>query len=240
MKSTYTVYIDEAGDLGASKGTQWFVLTGVLIKKEKEKEIRDILSRVRAKVNLSYIHWRSINSFPKRSYIANQLLAAPFTYCNVLIDTSMIDGTQLTPTLLYNYACRFLLERASWFLRDMGATADIVLSSRGTSRDDELKDYIETKLFSSPESTIENRFGEVYAKDARKWDMLQVADICASSLFSAMEKDGFGFTYPCRYLSLSKRLYHYAGEYQNYGIMYYDEEMQPRSDAIMQSAVCCK
>ena len=147
METTYTVYIDEAGDLGISRGTQWFVLTGVLIKKDDEKEIRNILNQTRTKVNLSYIHWRTINSFQKKSYIANQLLRAPFTYCNVLIDTSLLSNAELTPVLLYNYACRLLLERASWFLNDETANADIVLSSRGTSRDNELMDYIENDIF---------------------------------------------------------------------------------------------
>lgn len=31
--SDYTVYIDEAGDLGIGRGTRWFVLTAVVVKK---------------------------------------------------------------------------------------------------------------------------------------------------------------------------------------------------------------
>lgn len=35
-----TIYIDEAGDLGINRGTRWFVLAGVLIKKADEKAIK--------------------------------------------------------------------------------------------------------------------------------------------------------------------------------------------------------
>jgi len=240
METTYTVYIDEAGDLGVSRGTQWFILTGVLIRKDDEKEIRNILNQIRTKVNLSYIHWRTINSFQKKSYIANQLLRAPFTYCNVLIDTSLISNAELTPVLLYNYACRLLLERASWFLNDETANADIVLSSRGTSRDDELMDYIENDIFIYLENNVKNIFGKVSAKEARKWDMLQIADVCASALFSAMEKDGFGFYHPCHHLCLSKKLYRRNGRYNNIGIKYFSKKMQLRKEAIMQNTICKK
>lgn len=33
-----TIYIDEAGDLGVGKGTQWFVLTAVIINKSSENK----------------------------------------------------------------------------------------------------------------------------------------------------------------------------------------------------------
>lgn len=38
--SDYTVYIDEAGDLGIGRGTRWFVLTAVVVKKTVEPQIR--------------------------------------------------------------------------------------------------------------------------------------------------------------------------------------------------------
>ena len=36
-KKKCTVYIDEAGDLGIGRGTQWFVITAVIVPKESEK-----------------------------------------------------------------------------------------------------------------------------------------------------------------------------------------------------------
>ena len=39
--SDYTVYIDEAGDLGIGRGTRWFVLSAVIVAKEDESAIRE-------------------------------------------------------------------------------------------------------------------------------------------------------------------------------------------------------
>ena len=33
----YTVYIDESGDLGINRGTQWFVLSAVVVEKSEKK-----------------------------------------------------------------------------------------------------------------------------------------------------------------------------------------------------------
>ena len=38
--SECTVYIDEAGDLGIGRGTQWFVLSAVIVEKSNEPQIR--------------------------------------------------------------------------------------------------------------------------------------------------------------------------------------------------------
>ena len=35
-KDISTVYIDESGDLGINKGTQWFIISGAIISKEDE------------------------------------------------------------------------------------------------------------------------------------------------------------------------------------------------------------
>lgn len=50
MVSEYTAYIDEAGDLGVAKGTKWFVLTAVLVKKDQESEIRAKMRLIRDKL----------------------------------------------------------------------------------------------------------------------------------------------------------------------------------------------
>ena len=44
MSTQCTIYIDEAGDLGINRGTRWFVLTSVIVNKESELNIRNILS----------------------------------------------------------------------------------------------------------------------------------------------------------------------------------------------------
>lgn len=54
--SDYTVYIDEAGDLGINRGTKWFVLTAVIVAKEAEPKIRENIKQIKTKLNLNEIH----------------------------------------------------------------------------------------------------------------------------------------------------------------------------------------
>ncbi len=76
--------------------------------------------------------------------------------------------------------------------------ADVVLSSRGTSRDGELIKYIQEKLFPYPLNNINQAvFEKITAKTAPSWDMLQLADVCATTIFSAYEANGYGFRSPC-------------------------------------------
>ena len=60
MESDYTVYVDEAGDLGIERGTKWFVLSAVIVEKEKELPIREKISKIKADINVHEIHIRKI------------------------------------------------------------------------------------------------------------------------------------------------------------------------------------
>ena len=104
-------------------------------------------------------------------------------YINVIADTNKLDRSEISsPTVTYNYLYRMLLERVSWFLRDTGRTADIVLSARGTSRDGELIEYIKEKLIPYGNNQIASGvFENITAKTANSWDMLQLADVCATT-----------------------------------------------------------
>lgn len=55
MSTKCTVYIEEAGDLGVNRGTQWFVLTAVIISKDAESHMRSILKNIKSDLNLSDI-----------------------------------------------------------------------------------------------------------------------------------------------------------------------------------------
>ncbi len=136
--SDCTVYIDEAGDLGIKRGTKWFVLTAVIVDKKDEPEIRTRMTAIKSKLNIHEIHLRKTADFMKRAVIVRELASMPFTYMNIIVDTSKFDVSKIPdPMIAYNYVCKYLLQRASWFLRDNSKTADIVLSARSTSLDGE-------------------------------------------------------------------------------------------------------
>lgn len=237
MPKNSMVYIDEAGDLGWNKGSRWFVITAAVVDAEDEKSIRKNLAQIRARLNVNEVHLRKIKEFERRAYIVKSLSAENFTYLNVLIDTTKLKPG-LTSTILYNYSCRYLLERVSWFLRDTNRRADIVLSSRGTSRDNELIDYIR-QLISYPENEIvPHVFGTVSAKTPHCWELLQLADVCATSMFLCYEERVYGFRLPCFAMALSKHLYKHGRQAVRYGLKFFRDDMEPTKEELNSNKLC--
>lgn len=241
-----TLYIDEAGDLGIGKGSDWFVLAGVLVNKSDEPQIRETIKNIRAKLNINEIHFRKMASFDKKSYATVELSKCPFEYITIVANTNMISLSKLydnytePPSILsYNHICRYLIERASWLLRDTNRTADIILSSRGTSRDADLISYIRDKLIPFPQNQIENRFNNIEAKPASSWDLLQLADVCATSMYNMHQTNGLGLITPCYAYRLSKHLYKYQNQsIIKYGIKYYDDHMAPGKQYFIDNCIC--
>ncbi len=247
-KDISTVYIDESGDLGINKGTQWFIISGAIISKEDEnncltkEDENNCLKTFRSiqnQLNIKKIHLREIREFNKRAFVVKKTSLENFTFVNVVIDTRKLTMTD--SSLTYNYACRLLLERCSWYLRDNAKKADIVLSSRGTSRDNELIRYIQQSLIDTDSPSINiasGVFNSVCAISAGQRTMLSLPDICATSLFEAYEKDRFGFTYPCFIKMLSDKMYKYKGDLKNYGIKYFSSDMEPNNSQIIGCNPC--
>lgn len=247
MPAKCTVYIDEAGDLGINRGTQWFVLTAVIINKDSESHMRNILKAIKKDLNLDNIHFRKLRNFEQRAYVVSKICDSDFDYINIILDTSKLNLhklktsrstlTEKPSVILYNHACRYLIERTSWLLRDTDRTGEIILSSRGTSRDTELIDYI-NKLLTYPGNEIANQFSKICSKTAESWDMLQLADICATSMFYYHEINTYGFLLPCHTMKLRQFLYQRNGSVDKYGIKYYSDEMKPNQNYFSDHMVC--
>ncbi len=161
---------------------------------------------------------------------------------SVLVDTTKLDQTKIpTADIAYNYVCKYLLQRVSWFLSSTGRCGDIILSARGTSRDGELIDYIRNKLFPYPKNAIDaSVFGKVTAKAAASWDMLQLADVCATSMFLAYQINEFGFCTPCFSLALQDHLYRKNNKLESYGIKFFTSDMKPDVVELRNHRVCAK
>ena len=226
--SNCTVYIDEAGDLGFQRGTQWFVLSAVVVRKQDEPQIRAKLAQIKARLNVNHIHFRKLPDFYRRAVAVREINSEPFTYMCIVVDTNKLDYSKIkSAAIAYNYICRMLLERVSWFLRDAGLVGDIVLSARSTSRDGELISYIDM-LRNHPDNQIaQDVFDKITAKPAGSWDLLQLADVCATTIFLTYEKNGWGFRTPCYTKVLSHHLYRHGGKLERYGIKYFTNEMKP-------------
>ena len=240
--SDCTVYIDEAGDLGINRGTKWFVLSAVIVEKTDEPNIRAKMNSIKTKLNIREIHLRKIPDFNKRAYIVRELATESFTYMNILVDTTKFDNAKIPdPNIAYNYVCKYLLQRVSWYLESKGLIGDIILSARGTSRDGDLIQYIQDKLLPYPKNSIHSTvFDKVTAKTAASWDLLQLADVCATTMFLTYEINGFGFCTPCFSLALQDHLYRKYGKIDTYGIKFFAPEMKPDIVGLRKYRVCAK
>ena len=238
--SDCTVYIDESGDLGVNRGTQWFILTGVVIDKSDEAQIRNTMRRIKTHLNLQEIHLKKIPNFYKRAYIVRELSSEKFVYMNILVDTNKFDLSKIpSSTIAYNYVCKYLLQRVSWYLKEKGKTADIVLSARGTSRDGELIQYIQSKLLPYKANGIDaSVFGTVSAKAASSWDMLQLADVCATTTYLTYEINEYGFCIPCYSKALQNHLYQKNNSVESYGIKFFQSNMKPDITELRKKRIC--
>lgn len=232
-----TVCIDESGDLGVNRGSRWFVISAVIIPEENEKDIREALESIRRKLNLKEIHLRNLHDFYKTQYLVKRVSGMGFTAVNVLIDTTLLSEKNSSKT--YNFACRMVIERASWYMRDHDYNGKIILSGRGTNRDGELIDYINNHLLVE-DNKIAKVFTKVDCKKSREWDGLQLADIIATSMFRSYEENKFGFVIPCAMSLLKYNLYSYNGHVMKYGIKYYDESMRPGKEYFKERSICSK
>lgn len=237
-----TVYIDEAGDLGFNRGTKWFVLSAVIVQKSDEARIRQKMAVIKNRLNVQEIHLRKITDFLKRAYAVRELSGEPFVYTNILVDTSKLDSEKIpNPIIAYNYVCKYLLQRVSGYLFRNGLTADVVLSARGTSRDGELITYINEKLLPYRANSINaSCFEKISAKTASQWDLLQLADVCATSMFLAHEVNGYGFVVPCYQIALEDHLIQVDGRVSPFGVKYFTNDMIPNFEELDALKICAK
>ncbi len=206
-----TIYIDEAGDLGINRGTRWFVLAGVLIKKADEKAIKVSLKSIKNRFNLQTIHFRKLHDFSHRAFVVKRINEVPFDVFVVIADTTKLifpknNKNRSVSCDTYNLAVKKLLLAIRSHLAQYGLLADIVLSSRGTSRDKELIDYIKNDVLASLVAD-DKHFRNTKAIQAPEWEMLQIADVCATSVFYSLEVSELsGLVTPCFYRCLQQHV----------------------------------
>lgn len=118
---------------------------------------------------------------------------------------------------------------------------DILLSARGTSRDGELIKYIKEKLLPYPDNAINAAvFDKVSARTAATWDLLQLADVCATTMFLTYEINAFGFCTPCFSMALKDHLYQKNNRVDSYGIKFFTSDMRPDVEGLRTKRVCAK
>lgn len=86
----YNVYIDESGDEGIRRGSKFFILTAVLVKKEKDYCISKCVDFIKENLELnikSQLHWNSVKGYPNKIMIMSSIKDMDITIINIVIDT---------------------------------------------------------------------------------------------------------------------------------------------------------
>lgn len=89
----YNVYIDEAGDEGLNKGSKYFILTAVIVPKNKDLEISKEVDCIKSNLEIDIkkqLHWNSIKGFPNKLMIMEKIGSLDIKIVNVIIDTKSI------------------------------------------------------------------------------------------------------------------------------------------------------
>lgn len=245
MASAFSTFIDESGCEGFRFGkgsSQWFVLSGVVVRKSQEIESVKIVDLVREKLGRPAkkpLHWKDLRHDHK-VYLIDQISSKPFKTVTICIHKPSLKEPERFQEKyrLYFYAVRYLLERISWLCRDAppqsglkGGFTDLSFSNRSGMSYRELKEYLgilreKTSLLDVriDWSTIDE--SRVAALSPGRKMGLQVADAVAGGVFNALEMNRFGYTEPRYAVMLKPIVYHHSGRYLGYGLKFWPRETE--------------
>ena len=213
----YNVYIDESGDEGLHRGSKYFILTAVLVEKDKDIGISKCVDIIKENVEISIksqLHWKLIKGYPNKLMIMSAIGEMNITIINIIIDTNKIKFIKSDE--IYNHFSGYLYERICWFVRDRNAIANINISSRGNLSKEKLLNFINSNgdKFKIDRSKIKQI--KIYPNSQKK--LLQLADCCCSALGQALK---YNDNIHKKYISyIQPKFYSYNGKYLGYGLKY--------------------
>lgn len=237
----FVVYIDESGDEGfkfAPDGKHdwsslWFVISAVIVRSENEMDQVGVIDDIRTRLGKDKkfaIHFRDLKH-EQKALAADLVGKKAFRTVSVAIYKPAIASPEAFNERyrLYFYATRYLLERVSWLCRDTRRDpedkAEIVFSNRAGMSYDELRDYLNTLLRHHANGSKDIRIdwsvidcNLIRSEQHKKLKGLQVADIVASSTFSALHHNRYELTETGYAKKLNKIVYKGRSGVRGYGI----------------------
>lgn len=212
----YNVYIDESGDEGIRKGSKYFILTAIIVEKEKDLEIAKNVDIIKQNLELDIkkqLHWKLLKGRPNKIMIMDTISKLNLKIINVIVDTKSI---QLIPSNnIYNYFSGYLYERICWYMSDVNGIANINISSRGNLSKKNLSNYLDNrnhKKFNIDVARIKTI--KIIPNERKR--LLQLADCCCSALFQALK---YHDTQHFEYVLIKKdKIYIKNNNYLGYGL----------------------
>lgn len=222
----YNVYIDEAGDEGfkfkCDRGrgsSKFFVLSAIIVKQELDQGLASLVNELKQilkyqpKDMLAPLHFYKM-SHEKRKVCVNHLVHfKDYTIVSIVFQKEKLMEPLKVKSVLYNYACKLLLEKVTIFLKSQKAKANFIFEHRRNTHYDELETYMRKVI------DCEQYVLSLKALTKSQSKCLQLADIVASSTYQAFEPNQYdGDVEPLYYMKLSDNIFMHNGKCLGYGL----------------------
>jgi hypothetical protein len=204
----------------------FFVMAAAVVDDENRPAVQGRLASIRNHLDKppgTVLHFASnIKEHGARVYVCREIgRLAELTITNVVICKRLLEhAPKLTsdPGSVYLYTLRLTLERLSWIARDRNDTIITTFAHVKNFPYDRLTEYLDI-LRGIPTSIEWPVIQDVRFNQPNKLELLQIADIAASSVLRAFQPDRHGVTEQ-RYLNeFASRLYRRPpGEVTSYGM----------------------
>lgn len=245
MTHSYLAFIDESGDDGTQNfrkigggggASRWFIITACIYRASRDSDAvgwRDEIKSTCGKKNQDRaIHFAEFDHNQKRA--ACQLLPRrPIRFISAITRKDVTAAEVFTEkNRLYFYLTRYVIERLSWFARDMrqevregDGRVQITFSRRGGMSYPGFKEYLDRlKTKKSEEVAIHWPVIDIEGIRAESHSAragLQLADCGARAVAEAVEPDRFGNVEGAYLKLLKPALYHSRdGNYLSYGLKF--------------------
>ena len=217
----YNVYIDESGDEGIKRGSEWFILTAIIVPKEYDLTLSNKILKIKNAMNMArkeQLHWNKILKYDKKIQIIYDLISENFKIIHVAINTYKIN--KLKSKDIYPYFMSYLIERVSYYVDNNKGKCNIYISTRNENSK-------EKNLHLKNELMNKRRYHHINSKcinnikfiDNRDRNLLQLADVCCSSFAQAIK---YNTSQEWEYvLKLKSNIWNYKGKFIGYGIKFY-------------------
>ena len=216
VEREYNVYIDESGDEGINKGSKYFILTAIIVAKEKDLDTSKKVDTIKENLEMnvkSQLHWKKIKGYPNKLMIMEIIKDLDIKIINVVIDTKCIK--KIPSNNIYYFFSGYLYERICWFMKDKKGIANISISSRGNLSKESLSKYIKDKNHKKIEiDSTKIKSIKIIPNERKK--LLQLADCCCSALFQALR---YNYENHFKYIEVIKnKLYCKRNNLISYGL----------------------
>jgi len=211
----------KAGDEGINRGSEWFILTAIIVPKEYDLTLSNKIVKIKNTMNMDrkeQLHWNKILKYDKKIQIIYDLISENFKIIHIAINTYKIN--KLKSKDIYPYFMSYLIERVSYYVSENKGKRNILISSRNENNKQK-NEYLKNELMSK------RRYHHIAIKcindikflDNRERNLLQLADVCCSSFAQAIK---YNTSQEWEYvLKLKSNIWSHKGLIVGYGLKFY-------------------